>query len=350
MDSRKTGGIFEIDEEKKKLAKLEKVIQQEDFWQLNDAPEKSKVYNGLKEHISKWEKLKENIDYFNELLKLSIKENDKETLSDIEKEIPGIEETYEKLKKELYFKEEDDRRNVYLMIHSGAGGTEACDWGSMLLRMYLRWAEKRKFKSGIIDQQAGDGAGIRSVLIHITGQNVYGLLKAEIGVHRLVRISPFDSNKRRHTSFASIDATPEIEDNIDIDIQDKDLRVDTFRSSGAGGQHVNMTDSAVRITHIPTAIVVSCQNERSQHKNKATAMKVLRSRLYEHFKKEQEKLSKEREKKKKKIEWGSQIRSYFFHPYVKVKDHRTNAETGNGNAVMDGDIDQFIYAFLEKFS
>jgi len=236
------------------------------------------------------------------------------------------------------------------MVHSGAGGKESCDWASMLMRMYLRWAERKKFKTGIIDQLQGEEAGLKSATIHIVGENVSGLLKSEIGVHRLVRISPFDSNKRRHTSFASIDVIPEIEDNVDIDIQEKDLKIDTYRSSGAGGQHVNMTDSAVRITHLPTGTVVTCQNERSQHKNKATAMKVLRSKLYELYIEEQEKKSEEREKKKKKIEWGSQIRSYVFHPYLMVKDHRTNAETGNGNAVMDGDIDKFINAYLEMFS
>ena len=350
MDSRKTGGIFEIEKEKEKLSRLEKEAQEEDFWQQESASRKMKTCNDLKKHITTWEQLRDNINYLDELFQLAVEENDEESLSELEKELNTAEENYDQIKHELYFKTEDDKRNVFLMIHSGAGGTEACDWVSMLLRMYLRWVEKRKFKSDIVDQQSGEEAGIRSVIINITGQNVYGLLKAEIGVHRLVRISPFDSNKRRHTSFASVDAIPEIEDNIQVDIVENDLKIDTYRSSGAGGQHVNVTDSAVRITHIPTGVVVTCQNERSQHKNKATAMKILRSRLYEHYKREKDKETKEREKQKMKIEWGSQIRSYVFHPYNMVKDHRTNAETGNANGVMDGNIDQFIYAFLEKFS
>ncbi len=350
MHSRKTGGIFEIEKDEEKLAELEKQVQKSNFWQQENASQTIKTYNNLKEHIQAWQQLRDNINDLDELFQLTIEEDDTESLSELEKEINIIEENYSRLKHELYFKTEDDKRNVFLMIHSGAGGTEACDWVSMLLRMYLRWAEKRKFKSDIIDKQAGEEAGIRSVTINITGQNVYGLLKAEIGVHRLVRISPFDSNRRRHTSFAAVDTVPEIEDNIDVNIVENDLKIDTYHSSGAGGQHVNVTDSAVRITHIPTGIVVTCQNERSQHKNKATGMKILRSRLYEHYKREMEKEAEEREKQKMKIEWGSQIRSYVFHPYNMVKDHRTNAETGSTNAVMDGDIDRFIFAYLEKYS
>lgn len=243
---------------------------------------------------------------------------------------------------------EMDPNNAIVTIHPGAGGTESQDWAQMLLRMYLRWAEKNGFKAEIIDYQPGEEAGIKSVTFLIIGECAYGYIKAEAGIHRLVRISPFDANKRRHTSFAALAALPEIDENIEVDIDEGDLRIDTFRSSGSGGQHVNVTDSAVRITHIPTGIVVQCQNERSQHKNKASAMKVLRARLYEM---EKEKLLNKREDiagEKKEIAWGSQIRSYVLHPYRMAKDTRTGMESGNVDAVLDGDLNSFIEAFLLK--
>jgi peptide chain release factor 2 len=244
----------------------------------------------------------------------------------------------------------NDKRNAILSINAGAGGTEACDWAEMLLRMYRRWAEEHEFGIEILDLLPGDSAGIKNVTAVVRGDSAYGYLKAEKGVHRLVRISPFDANKRRHTSFASVDVSPEIEDDVEVEVEEKDLRIDTFRSSGPGGQHVNVTDSAVRITHIPTGIVVRCQNERSQHKNKATAMKVLRSRLYEHeMRKREEELKKELGAKME-ISWGSQIRSYVFQPYTMVKDHRMNLETSNVEAVMDGALDQFIHPYLKQFS
>jgi peptide chain release factor 2 len=241
---------------------------------------------------------------------------------------------------------EQDASNAIVSIHPGAGGTEAQDWAEMLMRMYLRWAEKHGYKSDILDYQAGEEAGVKSVTFTVSGDYTYGRLKAEAGVHRLVRISPFDANKRRHTSFASLYVYPEVQDDIDISIDEKELRIDTYRASSAGGQHVNKTDSAVRITHLPTNIVVQCQNERSQLKNKNVAMKVLKSRLYELRKKEQEEKLGKLVSEKKDIAWGSQIRSYVFQPYQMVKDHRTSVETGNVNAVMDGDIDQFIEAYL----
>jgi peptide chain release factor 2 len=241
---------------------------------------------------------------------------------------------------------EQDASNAIVSIHPGAGGTEAQDWAEMLMRMYLRWAENRGYKTDILDYQAGEEAGVKSVTFTVSGEYGYGRLRAEAGVHRLVRISPFDANKRRHTSFASVYVYPEVEDDIDISIDEKDLRIDTYRASSAGGQHVNKTDSAVRITHLPTNIVVQCQNERSQLKNKNVAMKVLKSRLYEVRKKEQEEKLGKLLSEKKDIAWGSQIRSYVFQPYQLVKDHRTATETGNVNAVMDGDIDQFIEAYL----
>ncbi len=240
----------------------------------------------------------------------------------------------------------DDHNNCILSIHAGAGGTESCDWAEMLLRMYTRWMERKGFQFEELDYAPGDAAGIKSASLEVKGEFAYGFMKAEIGVHRLVRISPFDANKRRHTSFASIFVIPEAEDDVVIDIKDEDLRVDTFRASGAGGQHVNKTSSAIRITHIPTGIVVQCQSERSQHKNRDSAMKVLRAKLYQIEREKEEARVAKFAKDKKKIEWGSQIRSYVFQPYQMVKDHRTDAETSNVQAVMDGDIDLFIESFL----
>lgn len=239
-----------------------------------------------------------------------------------------------------------DRNSAIITIHSGAGGTESCDWVEMLLRMYRRWIETHHFKDEVAEIMPGEEAGIKNVTLIVEGEYAYGYLKAEKGVHRLVRISPFDSNKRRHTSFASMDVIPEIADDVQVDIVEKDLRVDTFRASGAGGQHVNKTDSAIRITHIPSGIVVTCQNERSQHKNRATAMKVLRAKLYDLKQRERDEKMAKIQGQKSDIAWGSQIRSYVFQPYTMVKDHRTGVETSNGNAVMDGDIDLFIQAYL----
>ncbi|MBI4460054.1 MAG: peptide chain release factor 2, partial [Acidobacteria bacterium] len=241
---------------------------------------------------------------------------------------------------------ENDAANAILAIHSGAGGTEACDWAEMLLRMYLRWAERQGFRAEVVDTQPGEEAGIKSVTVTISGEYAYGLLQSEIGVHRLVRISPFDFNKRRHTSFASVFVMPEIDEQIDVQIRDEDLRVDTYRSAGAGGQHVNTTDSAVRITHLPTGIVVACQNERSQHKNRNVAMKILRSRLYELEVEKKREESRKLEKSKMDIDFGSQIRSYVLHPYRMVKDLRTRAEVGDVDRVLDGDLDLFIRAYL----
>ena len=243
----------------------------------------------------------------------------------------------------------DDPNNAILTIHPGAGGTESQDWAEMLMRMYLRFAERHGFKTEIMDQQAGDEAGIKSVTIEVTGPYAYGYLKAETGVHRLVRLSPFDANNRRHTSFASVFVLPEIDENIDVEINPADLRIDTYRASGAGGQHVNKTDSAIRITHLPTGIVVQCQNERSQHKNKANALKILASRLYQLKLEEQKAKRKEIENTKTDIAWGNQIRSYIFHPYNMVKDHRTGVETSNVQQVMDGDLDRFIEEYLVTF-
>ena len=241
---------------------------------------------------------------------------------------------------------EDDSRDAILTIHPGAGGTESNDWAQMLLRMYLRYCERAGFHTTILDEQPGEAAGLKSATVEVTGNYVYGYLKAEIGVHRLVRISPFDFNSRRHTSFASVFVYPEVEEDDEIEINSQDLKIDTFRASGAGGQHVNKTDSAVRITHLPTNIVVTCQSERSQHRNRDNAMKILRARLYQKKKEEEDQKRQELEESKMDIAWGSQIRSYVFHPYNMVKDHRTNVETSNTQAVMDGDIDKFVEAYL----
>lgn len=246
--------------------------------------------------------------------------------------------------------DEDDVKNAILTIHPGAGGTESQDWAEMLLRMYLKWAERSGMEAKIVDIQDGEEAGIKDATIEIRGKYAYGYLKTEVGIHRLIRISPFDANRRRHTSFASVFVYPEIEEDIEIEIKPEELRIDTFRASGHGGQHVNKTDSAVRITHLPTGIVVQCQNERSQHKNKAMALKILKSRLYQLKKEEQEKTKQEYEKQKKDISWGNQIRTYVFHPYRMVKDHRTKLEKGNVEEVLNGDIDDFIRAVLFNYS
>jgi peptide chain release factor 2 len=280
------------------------------------------------------------------MLELARDENDEAVAKEIEQNLDEIEQAVADVEFRHMLNEEHDINNAFVNINAGAGGTEAQDWAEMLLRMYLRWAEKKGLKAEIIEILTGDEAGIKNVTFSVTGDYSYGYLKAEAGIHRLVRISPYDAGKRRHTSFASVFIYPDIEDEIVVDIDESDLRIDTFRSSGAGGQHVNKTDSAVRITHLPTGIVAQCQNERSQHKNKAMAMKVLKARLYEEQLKEQSKKIDELHSSKKAIAWGSQIRSYVLQPYRLVKDHRTNLETGNVDAVLDGDIDQFINAYL----
>ncbi|MEW6042339.1 MAG: peptide chain release factor 2, partial [Elusimicrobiota bacterium] len=268
---------------------------------------------------------------------------------EIEEELKKADAGLREFEIELKLSGESDRHNAIVSIHAGAGGTEACDWAQMLLRMYSRWVEGKKFSMEISDILAGEEAGIKSVTFIVKGENAYGFLKSEIGVHRLVRISPFDANKRRHTSFASVDVIPEVEEDIEIKINESDLRIDTYRASGHGGQHLQKTDSAVRITHIPTGIVVSCQAERSQFKNKSIALKILKARLYELEREKQRSKMEKHYSEKGEIAWGNQIRSYVFMPYQLVKDHRTNTEVGNTERVMDGDIDVFIEAYLEKF-
>lgn len=299
----------------------------------------------MKNRINPWRDLITQIEDIEALYELAIESQDQSMEDEIAEEFSNAKEVYEKLSILNLLSDEVDKNSAFLTIHSGAGGTEACDWAQMLFRMYSRWAERRGFKLEIVDLLEAEG-GIKSVTVQINGDYVYGYLKSEAGIHRLVRISPFDSNARRHTSFASVYVFPVLDDTIEVDIRPEDLRVDTYRAGGAGGQHVNKTDSAVRFTHIPTGIVVACQSERSQTMNRATAMGILKARLYEYYREEKEKENAKFAQEKKDIAWGNQIRSYVFQPYTMVKDHRTKYEIGNIQSVMDGNLDPFIEAFL----
>ncbi len=342
--------IFEVDVKKEKISELKKLSEAPDFW--NDQQKAQSVLQEIKSlenWVNLWEDLNSRYTNLRDFIELAEAEEDESFYEEIEKEFSELKEKLEDVEFKSMLSGRDDNKNCLLTIHSGAGGTEAQDWAEMLMRMYLRWAEKNGFKTHILDMLEGDGAGIKSVTIEIVGEFAYGYAKAETGVHRLVRISPFDSNKRRHTSFASVFVIPEVDDTIEIDINPADLKIDTFRSGGKGGQNVNKVETAVRITHLPTNTVVSCQTERSQLQNKTNAMKMLKAKLYQLELEKQEAEKEEVEKSKMKIEWGSQIRSYVFHPYNMVKDHRTNVETSNVQAVMDGDIDMFIKAYLLKF-
>jgi peptide chain release factor 2 len=330
-----------------RIRELEKESLRGGFW--ND-PEKAsgilREKSRLTDAVEKWRKQKSSLDDLRILSEIASEEQDDRSREEIRSELEALNTAVRDDELKMMLGSEQDPMDAILSIHAGAGGTEAQDWAEMLLRMYLRWAERKGLEATIIDYLPGDEAGIKSVTWTLRGEYAYGYAKAEIGIHRLVRISPFDAGARRHTSFASVFVYPEVDDRIVIEIDEKDLRIDTYRSTGAGGQHVNKTDSAVRLTHLPTGIVVQCQNERSQHKNKAMAMKYLRSRLYEMKLREQNEKLAEINKTKKDIAWGSQIRSYVLHPYKLVKDHRTNVETGNVNRVLDGDIDDFIEAYL----
>jgi len=340
-------GIFDLDGRREKINKLEKLTSESTFWDDNRHAQKVlKEISTHKKWIEKVENISMELSDFGELLDLTDGDENSSEAQEIRESLGKIFVEFELLETATLLSGRNDASNAIMTIHPGAGGTESQDWAEMLFRMYNRWCETRGFSVKLLDYLAGDEAGLKSATLEIEGEFAYGNLRSESGVHRLVRISPFDANSRRHTSFVSVYIFPEVDDDINIEIKDEDVRVDTYRASGAGGQHVNKTSSAVRLTHIPSGVVVQCQNERSQLKNKATAMRLLRSRLYQIELEEQRKKHDEMAKSKKKIEWGSQIRSYVFHPYNMVKDHRTNKETSNIQAVMDGGIDIFINAFL----
>jgi len=346
-DLKISGTTFDVSYKKSEIQRLEKETLKEGFWDdQENAGNITKQISDLREWVEAWEALYNELTDAEELCEMAVSDEDEKSLKEIDKSLDSLEDRLEDLELKKMLGGEDDKRNAILTIHPGAGGTESCDWAGMLFRMYTRYFERSGFKYNTLDLLIDPLAGIKSVVVEVVGNYAYGYLKSEIGIHRLVRISPFDSNGRRHTSFASVFILPLIDSDIKIDINPADLRIDTFRASGAGGQHVNKTDSAVRITHIPTGIVVSCQSERSQFRNKDNAMKILTAKLYQFEKeKEQEKID-QMHKDKKDIAWGSQIRSYVFHPYNMVKDHRTGEETGNTAAVMDGDLDRFINAYL----
>ncbi|SCY96229.1 bacterial peptide chain release factor 2 (bRF-2) [Paenibacillus polysaccharolyticus] len=331
------------------IENFEEKMSAPDFWDDNEkAQAVIAEMNAVKGSVDQYAKLQQDYDDALMMAELADEEGDEELATEIGNSVAAIVGKLEEFELQLLLNQPYDKMNAILELHPGAGGTESQDWGQMLLRMYTRWAEKRGFKVEVLDYLPGDEAGIKSVTLSIKGHNAYGYLKAEKGVHRLVRISPFDSSGRRHTSFVSCDVVPEIDDTIEIDIRTEDLKIDTYRASGAGGQHINTTDSAVRITHIPTGVVVTCQNERSQIKNRERAMTMLRSKLYERKIEEQKKELDEIRGDQSDISWGSQIRSYVFHPYSMVKDHRTSVETGNTGAVMDGDLDAFIDGYLRS--
>ncbi len=329
------------------IEELENKAAEPGFW--DDMENSQKILQktkGLKTKVERYEKIVSDLDDLKTLNELGMEEQDEAVIPEIGEELERLTGVYEKLRLETLLTRPYDKNNAILTMHAGAGGTEAQDWVQMLYRMYTRWAEEHEFTVKTLDYLDGDEAGIKSVTINIIGENAYGYLRSEKGVHRLVRISPFDASGRRHTSFASVDVMPELDDDIEIDINPADLRIDTYRSSGAGGQHVNKTDSAVRITHIPTGVVTACQTERSQFQNKDTAMKMLKAKLLELKEREQKEKIEDLKGIQMDIAWGSQIRSYVFCPYTLVKDHRTNFEMGDVNAVMDGDLDKFIDAYL----
>ncbi|HOQ07077.1 MAG TPA: peptide chain release factor 2 [Clostridiales bacterium] len=341
------GASLDIARLKLEIEELENKAAEPDFW--NDIENSQKVLQrtkALKTKVETYEKLLSDLEDLKVLNELGIEEQDESVIPEVKRELDRLKDAYNKLKLETLLSGQYDRNNAIMTLHAGAGGTEAQDWVQMLLRMYTRWAEDHDYEVRTLDYLDGDEAGIKSVTIQIIGENAYGYLRSEKGVHRLVRISPFDASGRRHTSFASVDVMPELDDEIEVEIRPEDLKIDTYRSSGAGGQHVNKTESAVRITHIPTGIVVACQNERSQIQNRETAMKMLKAKLLELKEREQKEKIEDLKGVQMDIAWGSQIRSYVFCPYTMVKDHRTNYETGDVQAVMDGDLDKFIHAYL----
>lgn len=344
----KWGLLFDVAGRGEKIAELEYKMSEPGFW---DEPDKAQMVmqelTGIKDSVVKYNHLRNKYEDLQVLWQMGTEAQDESVYEEVERELSEINHELGSMELEMMLSGQYDANNAILTLHAGAGGTEAQDWTQMLLRMFGRWAERRKFKVETLDLLPGDEAGVKSVTLTISGHNAYGYLKSEKGVHRLVRISPFDANARRHTSFAACDIMPEIDDNVEIDINMADVRVDTYRASGAGGQHINKTDSAVRMTHIPTGVVAQCQNQRSQIQNREQCLRLLRARLFELEQQKQAAEKAEMAGEYQAIEWGSQIRSYVFHPYNMVKDHRTNAETANTQAVMDGDLDMFMNAYLK---
>ena len=340
--------IFDLDSHEQELEKIEKLMATPGFWQKDqeDVSRLSQERAWLKEQIDTWQTLHKDTEDASLLAEIAYEEKDETTLKEVSRDVARLQTEINSLELRSLLGDPDDKRNAIVAINAGAGGTEAQDWVEMLFRMYTRWAEDKAMEVEVIDYLPGDEAGIKNVTFTVTGSYAYGYLKSEHGIHRMVRISPFDATGRRHTSFASVSVLPEVDTDITIEIDENDLRIDTYRASGPGGQHVNKTSSAVRITHLPTGIVVQCQNEKSQHRNKEMAMKVLRSKLYEAEKEKLDQKKHEIHQTQKEIAWGSQIRSYVFNPYRMVKDHRTNTEEGNVDRVMDGGIDRFIDAYL----
>jgi len=339
--------VFDPEAMEKRLAEIETLVAKEGFW---NKPEEAKSVlrerTGLSNRLDRFRRLAAEVNDNQDLLEMAVAESDEETLNDLSRQANGLQQQVDRFALELMLDGEDDGKNAILSINAGAGGTEAQDWADMLFRMYSRWIERKGYKLELIDYQPGEEAGIKSATFTASGENAYGYLKSEVGVHRLVRISPFNASGKRHTSFASVFVYPELENEIVVDIEEKDLRIDVFRASGSGGQHVNKTSSAVRITHLPSGIVVQCQQEKSQYRNKELAMKVLRARLYQKEKQKQEEKLQEMHDGKEDIAWGSQIRSYVLQPYQLVKDHRIGLEIGNVNEVLDGGIDPFIEGVL----
>ena len=343
----KLSGSLGLEEKKERIEQLELDMEAPGFWEdLEESQKVVREVKGLKDQVVGYEGLKGQFEDIETLIEMASEEEDEELAAETQEAFAEFETAYESLRISTLLSGEYDKNNAILSLHAGAGGTESCDWAGMLYRMYTRWAGKKGFETKVIDYLDGDEAGIKSVTVEIKGENAYGYLRSERGVHRLVRISPFNAAGKRQTSFASCDVMPEIDEDLNVEIADEDIRIDTYRASGAGGQHINKTDSAIRITHIPTGIVVQCQNERSQHKNKDQAMKMLKTKLY--LLKEQQHLEKLSDIRGDVGDngWGSQIRSYVLQPYTMVKDHRTNKESGNPSAVLDGDLDGFMNAYL----
>ncbi|MCH2446163.1 MAG: peptide chain release factor 2 [Candidatus Marinimicrobia bacterium] len=340
-------GYLDLTSLEDKLSQLRAQTVAGDFWDnTSSAKTILKKISMIEKELELWNGAQRKKDDCEVLLTFLEEEEDSASQNEFQSELDELQKTVDDLELRLILSGTEDANDAILTIHPGAGGTESQDWAEMLYRMYVRWIERKGFSYSVIDFQPGDEAGLKDVTLEVEGEYAYGLLKAEVGVHRLVRISPFDASNRRHTSFASIFVYPSIDEEIEVEVKPDEIRIDTYRASGAGGQHVNKTDSAVRITHIPTKIVVQCQNERSQHKNKATAMKILKAKLYQKYVEEQAESMKELESQKTDIGWGSQIRSYVFHPYIMVKDHRTKLEVGDGKRVMDGDLDELIKTYL----